>query len=499
MNWTFSVWVAVQIIFASAWDNALAGQLVISPVSPRDFIIRPFGYGPVTQFFSSPQSGSGLQQCQHLNRAFICISVSGGNTCSGLAPATELVSCGLSQSPPVDETPFQPINCNGQPSGDGGVSGLINPDDFCLIANYMPERSVDTLYQYDDYVRLGINRRFGGTVFELYGVDKVDRILQNTGGAMQLSLWAFDSYALPQYQRAWFAVAQASDPNWRTDFNTTAYATQAACTAANPSSRCQLGVEGPNLLAEGSGIYPCAGNGGTAAAPYNPLQSQSGACNIGEIGGYVDAVFSPQAGLVSVVKSNPANFTRSDFFQGLTWRQTSSVAGPYALITYTIDDDGGLPDVSFQEIPALVLHDGLNAYAYFYNGNKPYEDVHSQFSRLTLTSGELDVLQFPNRVGPFGTGAAITLSEDWISTCDAQEVRCLTIVSFSPSAQDIIVSNTSQAPYFGIHGFFSLTDQLGRSVTVAVFPYRVDDVVQGHTVREWIYRLRVERVGKRGR
>ena len=468
----------------------LAQPLNVTQISPRNLLIRPFGYGPVTQFLGKPGGGTGLAQCRAISSSLTCLSVSGGSSCSAPAPQTELVSCGAPR-PPVNETAFQPVNCNGQPSGDNGVSGLINSDDFCLIAGYMPSRTVDTLYQYDDYVRLGVNRRFGGTVFELYGADKLDRILQNTGGAMQLSLWALTAqYASAQYPRASFAVSSTSDPNWRTDFSTVAYSNDAACQAANPRHQCQTGAEGPNLLSAGSPVFPCGGNGSGAATPFNPLQSQSGSCDIGGPAGYVDSVSSPQAGVILAIKSNPANYTRSDMFQGLTWTQTSQVVGPYALLTYQMLDNGNFQDTSFQEIPAIILHDGMNAFAYYYTGNKPYADVNGPFSRLTMAQGALVQLQFPSRPGPFGVGSSAVMTEDWISTCDAAEQRCFTIASFSPSAQDLIVSNTPAAPYFGVHGFFSLTNQLRRSVTVAVFPYRIDDVVEGQTIRQWIYQMR---------
>ena len=191
-----------------------------------------------------------------------------------------------------------------------------------------------------------------------------------------------------------------------------------------------------------------------------------------------------------MVKANPANYTRSDFFQGLTWTQTSQVVGPYALLTYQMNGSGTLQDTSFQEIPAIILHDGMNAYSYYYNGSQPYNDVNGQFSRLAMGSGQMVQLQFPNRPPPFGVGASAVMTEDWVSTCDAQETRCLTIASFSPSSQDMIVANTPTAPYFGIHGFFSITNQLNRAVTVAIFPYRIDDIVGGQSIRQWIYQLR---------
>jgi hypothetical protein len=82
------------------------------------------------------------------------------------------------------------------------------------------------------------------------------------------------------------------------------------------------------------------------------------------------------------------------------------------------------------------------------------------------------------------------LTEDWVSSCDQTGTKCVTIASFSSAAQDIIFQNGTDNAYAGIRGFFSLTNQLNKTASVAVFPYRFDAVVGGITVRQWIYNLR---------
>jgi hypothetical protein len=66
----------------------------------------------------------------------------------------------------------------------------------------------------------------------------------------------------------------------------------------------------------------------------------------------------------------------------------------------------------------------------------------------------------------------------------------VTVATFSSAAQDIIFQNDPTNAYAGIRGFFSLTNQLSKTASVAVFPYRFDALVGGMTVRQWIYNLR---------
>jgi hypothetical protein len=482
---------------ALAWASAIssgtahAQTFTPMPYSGTYSAVKPFGYGPVLQFLAAANKGTGDSQCHAISQVIKCLSVSGGNSCSVNVPAGQLVSCGSSLKPAVDETLFQPVNCYNQQLGDGGRSGLLGPSDFCTLAGYMPNRTTDTVYQYTDYVRLGVNRRFGGTIMELYGTDKLDRIMQNPGGAMQLSLWAYDlGYMDPTYGR-YFAAPKSNAP-----YNRTPYAAQADCQAANPGSACLQGVDGPNWTETQSAVA-CSGNGATAGSPLNPIQGQSPGCGYGLSGGTVDSVSQPAPGQITMVKSNPSNFTFSSTLNGLTWSQTTAVNGPYALVTYKMANNGNLPNMDYQEIPALFLHEGMNKYTYFYGGSAAYQNATSTVSRVQVnqtvdpnTGGpRYWALQFPHRTGPFSVGNAAMLTEDWVSTCDSTETKCVTVATFSSSSQDIVVNNDQNGPYFGVRGFFSLTNQLNRTVTVAIFPYRFDQTVAGQTIRQWIYQL----------
>jgi len=474
--------------FASSLGEQAIAQIVINPQPfvPKPAVVQPFGYGPVTQqlLVSNATSGSAACARSHL----ICLSVSGGNSCGSSAPAGALLACGFKPNT-VNETPFAPVNCYGHALGDGGVSGLLGAQDYCLTANYMPDRTNDTLYQYDDYVRLGVNQRFGGTIFELYGTDKVDRILQNAGGGAQLSLWAYTSqYAPAGLSRAWYAIASPTSSTWEKNWNVTPYESDAACTTANPELSCQYGVDGPNFLNLGP-IFPCADNGSAAGAPLNVIQGASLGCAVGSAGGAIDSVSSVSPGVITVSKSGPAQFTQSSSLPTVSWSQTTSVLGPYAQVTYSITDTSGDSSTSFQQIPAINSHGGIGDLIFFYNGPNPYNDVAGNVMEFAPVAGTVYALQLPHRVGPFGTGSEAQLTEDWISSCDSTATRCLTIATFGSATQDMIVITNPDTPYMGVHGFFSLGLSQQRSVTVFLFPYRFDQIVAGLTVRAWIYQL----------
>jgi hypothetical protein len=458
-----------------------------TPVSfnPMPNQISPFGYGSVQQFLAGQSGKTGDEICTAHNSQLKCFSVSGSNSCGSELPQGQLVSCGLSANPNVNQTDFLPVNCNGNSFGDGGRSGLLTNADFCLVTGYMPSRQQNTLYQFDDFVRLGINTLYGGTVFELYGVDGLDRIVQNAGAGVQLSLWAYNpQYANKQYAEGFFVVP----PYQSKSCNTTLYETAAACTAANPGQQCAQGVAGPNLTSCPT-VYPCGGNGATAGSPINPIQAVSIDCNYGLQSGVVDSIYSNAPGQITVKKSSPANFTQSGTYP-LTWTQTTQVTGPYAMITYSISVPAGPSDIDFQEIPAIFTHGGLGTNIYFYDGANPYADVGGAVSFVNgMTAPQPAVVQLPGRAGPFGTGAVGKLSEDWMSSCDTTGKKCLTVATFSALTQDFVASYSSYTSYLGIHGFFSLTNGQTYTITTFLFPYRFDDVIMGRSVRQWIYEL----------
>ena len=482
-------WIVLILAVYSAFGHSASAQLAPSTFSPNGRVISPFGFGQVLQYLSQTSTNTGSSLCQGVSTSLTCLSVSNGLGCQSQLVPGALVSCNSKYQPAVNTTPFSPTNCNGHAAGDGGASGLLGSGDWCLIANYMPSRSIDTLYQFDDYVRLGVNKRFGGMVTELYGTDMIDRILQAGGGGVQMSLWAFTaSYAPAFFPRAYFAVPVVQNGTQQ-PYDPTGFASMAACQAVHPGSNCVEGVEGPNAMPSQS-VFPCGGNGEGAGAPLNPIQGQSTNCDYGTPPGVVTSVSSMAPGQITVSKTNPANFSRSDSVSWLRWNQTTQVQGPAAIVTYNMSGTATTPDSDFQEIPAIFLHQGLGENIYYYTGPSPYSDAGSAVTTANIRSGGVYALQLPKRIGPFGTGANAQLTEDWLSACDATSTSCVTVATFSGTAQDIIAAFSPNGSYFGIHGFFSLTNNLNRTASVMLFPYRFDDIVQGRSIRQWIYSFR---------
>jgi hypothetical protein len=477
-----------------AFTGSAGANVTLSQASPQSTTIKPFGYGTVRQQLVLAANKTGANWCAAWwGPGFQCASVSGGNSCSATVPIGEVVSCNPAGTPPVNETAFQTISCNGQPTGPIGPLGS---DDWCLIANLEPTRTQDTVYLYSDWVRVGLNRRFGGAVFELYGTDEQNRIMQNGGGALQLSLWAETTgYAPQNIPRAYFQVPQAPQ-----SCNATAFSTEAACEAGNAS--CQLGVEADNQ-SDCSAQFSCGDNGTGAGGPVNPIQAISAGCGYGQTQysnneAYISGMFSSQPNVLTAIKQGPQQFTKSTNAQvaGLTWTETGHVDGPFAMLSYNLEYTGTTQwNSDFQEIPSLFTHQGYDqGYVYYYSGTNPYQNPSSTVTQATRSDGDnsVQVYQLPGRSGPFGTGVpqgyGANLTEDWVTLCDGAGQHCITLASFAPDAQDIIYI-PGDASYFGIHGFFALTPNMNKTITVWVAPYRWDAVVNGMTVRQWIYQM----------
>ena len=483
-------------VFVTTQSHMAQAQLTgEQSVTAQNNVITPFGYGSVTQVFATANGMSGNGWCAaNGGAASTCLSISGNGDCTWQVGVGTLVECNQGGKKGINETAFAPVNCQGQMQGDNNVSGLITEADWCGWAGYMASRTTDTLYQYDDYVRLGVNRRFGGAVFELYGADKLDRIQQHPGGALQMALYGDDlGYAPATASRGWFAGNPSPNylPPNAFGWDNTAYPTQGACNAAHPGVSCHLELAQDNVSDDVTNVG-CADNGQDAGAGFNAVQAVSLNCWYGDPNNYVDDVYSPGAGLVTVDKHAPNNYSKSSNVPGLFWAQSSQVVGPFAQLTYDIAGGSNLRTMyqDFQELPAIFLHKGIGGLVYYYHGSSPYADVGGAVSRSSLAVGATGILGFTPRTGQYGAGYDIGLTEDWASMCDTTGTKCVTIASFSNPAQIIQASNTAENSYFGIHGFFTLAPGLKQRVTLFIAPYRYDDVVGGKSVRQWVYQLK---------
>ena len=482
---------AIVTAYATPGRAQLTGEQY---VSAQNNTAQPFGYSNVTELFVNAAGNTGNEWCSAYGGATsTCLSISGDGDCTWQAGPNTVVSCNQGGKSGIDESRFAPVNCHGQLNGDNNASGLVTSSDWCGWAGYMARRTTDTIYQYNDYVRLGVNRRFGGAVFELYGTDKLDRIQQNPGGALQMALYGDDlNYAPPGTPSGWFAANpdQAFLPPNTSGWDNTAYPSQAACNAAHPGVTCRHEMAAGNVSDDVTNVG-CANNGQDAGAGFNPVQAVSLNCWYGDPNNAVDDVYSPGPGLVAVDKHSPNNYSKSSNVPGLFWAQTSQVIGPFAQLTYDIVGGSNLRTMTpdFQELPAIFLHDGIGALVYYYHGPNPYADVGGLVSRSSLAQGATGTLGFPIRTGAYGSGYQVGMTEDWASLCDSTATQCVTIASFSNDAQIIQASNNPGGSYFGIHGFFTLAPGLKQRTTLFIAPYRYDDVVGGKSVRQWIYQL----------
>ena len=484
------------MVVLSLCSSAHAQFLDRSLVSPRMNTIKPFGYGLVEQVLASLPGRTGLAWCKASdNRASECLSVSGGLSCNGVVAVGALVSCNQDGKANVDETGFAEVDCHNNLSGDGGASGLLSSSDWCGWTSYMATRTLDTVYLYNDYVRIGINKRFGGTVFELYGTDKLDRVQQNPGGAMQLALYGDDlNYAPAGTPSGWFA--SNSSPNFQLPlaqgWDNKAYASQSDCKAAHPESdtTCRLEMAADNVSDDITNVG-CAWDGQDAGGGFNPVMGVSYNCWYGDPTNFVDKSSSPAPNYFSVSKTAPYNYSKSSNVPGLTWTETAAVFGPFAQLTYDISGGSNLRTMSpdFQELPALFLHNGIGGLVYFYAGAYPYSGFNQPVTRVALAANTTGILGYPSRTLPYGAGYDIEMTEDWVSMCDTTGRICVTTASFTNDSKLVQVSNNTTGSYLGIHGFFNLQPGLSKRNTIFIAPYRFDDIVDGRSVREWIYAL----------
>jgi hypothetical protein len=397
-----------------------------------------------------------------------CLSITGGGICSTDVIANASVNCGRYTN--VSEVEFIPPSCN-------SVDLDAAEKEFCLNTEYMSNRKRDTVYLYNNYVRAGLNRSFGGTLFELYGVDKKNRIEEHGGSAVQLSLWGYDVSATGA---GYFLTNTCSNAP---------YPDAATCYQANNKQDCRL------FPAVGSQISNCASvkacSTWSAGAPWNPIQAQGENCQWNGTTNDINDI-SEQNGVVTVYKSNPYHFTKTDNFNGLNWRISAALPNdrPFIKLTYALQYSGAfILGTHNQEVPAIFTDNSINYWYYFYTGTTPYVNVNSGVTRLRSDFGT--ELKLPSRsiqlpLPQPSPKKYYNSQEDWLTVCNKYEDRCLTIVTFSPE----IITLALNMNYLTALGRYSLNDLNNKVWSIYLFPYRFDDVVAGKAVRQWIYDLK---------
>lgn len=538
---------------ATACDINYAIQVnacVLAPtgVLPANHSIAPLAPDSIEQVFVAAQAGgqTGQWWCDNqfghnLGGSWSCAEVSPNGSCNADAPAKSYVTCVKRGSLKTD-TVVSPASVAGQ-TGDwwcenqftknaGGVwkcldqTGVqaagaascalqsnagsqvhceqvitsaytgtkLRPDTtcarsdmdtneqvFCQATQYTKTRSADTVYLMNRYVRTGVNRRLGGTIFELYGIDLENRIEEHGGSAMQLSLWGYDAASTA----AGYFKTLTCEPNAYPGNDSGAQ----MCKQANGGQDCRQFLVGWPIT-DCQKVLPC--NDWTAGGPINPIQAQTVSCGWnGDTGAVAyDALALPGAVSpgITMAKQSPFNYTKTSAVDGLIWGENVATPAntPYARVDYSLNYSGRALGFHNQEMPAIFLDLDLGSTIYFYEGTRPYKDAGGA---VTKSPANMNSLVLPGRTGDQPTDLAVTraITEEWASYCDAGGVRCVTIATFDPLAKHFM----TEGQYITVLGRFALSTGFTAAWRVYIFPYRFDDVIEGKTVRQWIYDLKM--------
>jgi len=317
-----------------------------------------------------------------------------------------------------------------------------------LIQSYHINRPIDSDYLSNQYVRIGVNRNFGATIFELYGGDFTNNlILEHGGGAVQLSLWGYNG--------------------------------------SESEDRCPVFAHLP-------------------VSPWNPLQAQCYNCDWETSENDVDIQYVDRATdpFIYSQKTNPGQFTLKGPFTDLTWYQTVKLGSCFTEITYEVEYNGTRTLTWHpQEIPALFPAWGIKHNYSFYTGTNPYQ--YNAGSATVITDPqELYYLRLPDRdTYPHSYSSNYyNITENWVCVSDISEDRAITVATFSPLVKEFAIglgANEGHG-YVTPIGDFTIQPGLNIGFTVYIFPYRHDQVVAGKSVRQWIYDLRPEQEAPTG-
>ena len=342
------------------------------------------------------------------------------------------------------------------------------------MAPYWIDRQSTTELVGDDSVRVGVDRSFGGTIFQLYGQGWDENlILEHGGGAVQLSIWGYD----PVGPAGWFAL-DACDP--------TPYASNQACLAAGHSACVARAFSDGAHVLDCVTAQPCGG--WTAGAPWNPIQAQGPLCgwdsplNDVSAAGYQGATYYTS-------HAAPFHFTSTLPAAPMPMEQWVTPHAGYAEVRYRLSYDGPTAwSPHPQEIPAIFTAPGVRSHYYYYGGDAPFTGA----PPTHLTAAPNTHLRWPDRP-VYGHADFIDYAtEGWWGVCDDDQDRCLTLAAFDPLMNEasLSVNQDGESGYLTALGYFGVEPGMSHEWTVYFFPYRYDHVLpSGLTVRQTIAAL----------
>jgi|GEM_PF-6254432 len=364
-----------------------------------------------------------------------------------------------------------------------GCSGLLPPEDeWCTNnPNYWVNRQRDTKLLWNKYIKIGINNSYGGMISQLYSDNRAYNLVQEHGGAaIQLSLWGYD---IQGSGGAWFGTEMGKcDP--------TRYSTEAECLQHNASCRLYGAAYGGAHVCDCASVQSCLDWG--AGAPWNPIQAQAANCGWDSPTNDVDYAGPTANGGWEIRLDDPYNFTKTNAHQGMSFMQKVELGDIYAKVDYIIEYKGTYTTgVHPQEIPAIFAAYGIDYAYYYYNGSQPYSDPNSAVASVVQAPPGERFLALPNFQGPRpGIVPFDRATEHWWCACDSTQDRCVTFATFSNSVEGAhIEKRGAGGSYLTPLGWFNWSYGTLMKITLYIFPYKYDKVINGKSVRERIFEL----------
>ena len=390
------------------------------------------------------------------------------------------------------------VDSFGHPNGENPLLGKASINEGCSRLtgsavewcqgnlNYWINRQKDTTYLWNKYIRIGIDNSYGGLISQLYSEDRSSNLVDEHGGsAIQISLYGYD--LSKGNTGAWF-VADGSNCN--------KYSSEAECKNANLQKSCvQRAAANGAHTADCIVVKPCSNNHVDAGFPFNPIQAQAVDCKWDDSTNDVDYSASCGSNCWEVKLDNPANYSKSSSFDGLTIIQRVSLGDVYAKVDYDLKYNGPFTlSNHFQEIPAFFTAGDISGYFYFYNGKQPWKfDNVAEIKResIGIGNGNSKALAFPN----FNLGQDVLKPYDssreyWMGVCSSDKTKCVTIATFSRDVQSITLQvNENTTAYIAPMGYFNLYPGMEKKISLYIFPYKYDKVINGKSIRQRIYEL----------
>ncbi len=320
------------------------------------------------------------------------------------------------------------------------------------VPHYWRDKFKNTTRLLSKNLIAGINRSYGGAIFELFGHDRSWNLINEQGGAaVQISVWGY---------------------------------------GANQEQR------GTALPGKG---MPCPGalpNADPLGWPYNPIQAQQRNCSWAESEGASNDVdgWNIGPGTITTQLNDPINYTGSLPMVGMQFQQVATLENDaYLSVNYHVVNFSPVPikDPHPQEVPAIFLNTGPAPVVTYFQGASPWSNAAVTTRSLAVDTSLTLGLLGRDIAAPANGGQ---IDEGWYSVCSADSVHCVTIATPVVGASTVWEAQISANPatgntYATLMSYYAISSNSAHDTTVWLFPFRYDEVVSGKTVRSWICQL----------